>query len=180
MKINKQDVVLGGKIQLPKQVYRICIVNTEGGKSSSGNPMTTLKCEIIEPETLIIDGTDYRIAGKGFNLYLVHVPGLVGKQTQSSQSQVIEFCTKLGLNPYDEEGNYNTELHKEFFLGRIFDIVLSSEEDFKRYNKQPGEKVGQIMKDQEGNPLSNGYVIRANVSDVLEHCRPERRMDLPF
>lgn len=177
MKISKSDVVMSNRIELPLQVYRARVTGTETGKSSAGNLMTTLKCEIIEPESVDVNGQNYKIGGKTFNLYLVHTPGLVGKQTQSSQSQVLELCDKLGL---DIGEDYDTDLHKEYYLGQTFDIILHSEEAFKRFPKKPGEKVGEIMKDGEGNPISNGFVLQAGLSDIPPHCRAERMEGMAF
>jgi len=171
MKISRSDVVFGGRIELPLQLYRARVVNTDAGKSSSGNPMTTLGCEVIEPESVNVNGSDFKIAGKTFNLWLVHVPHLIGKQTQSSQASVLEFCSKLKLDIGEE---YDVDLHREYYLGQCFDIVLRSEEDFKRYPKKPGEKIGEIIKDGDGNAISNGFQLRANLSDVPPNCRPSR------
>jgi len=180
MKISKTDTIMGGgKFELPKGCYRARVTGTSFGKSNSGNPMTTLNAEIVEPESITIDGADQRIAGMSFKLYLVHVPSLVGKQTESSQSQVFRFMDKLKVE-YDGE-EYDTDAHAEYFLGMEFDIILSSEEAIKRLpaDKSKGEKIGAPILDGEGKEISDGWRINANISDVLENCRPSRA-EVPY
>jgi hypothetical protein len=171
MIINKADVVVAGRINLPLDTYRVQITKTESGKSAAGNPMTTLAAEIVSPEVKTVNGDEYKIAGMPFRLFLVHTVALVGKQIESSQAEVLRFCTKLGLDIGD---NYDTDLHKEYFLGQQFEMLLSSKEDVKRYPKNPGEKEGQPIKDSEGNTISNGFFINAQLRDVLDHCQPTR------
>lgn len=167
----KSDVVQGGKCQIPKDRYRVRVIGEKFGKSSSDADMTTLTVEIIEPEEVLIDNQVFKIAGRQAQMWLMHVPGETW-----GQSRVFEFMDKLGL---DYGTHYDPKLIKEYFHGVEFDIVLSSEEDIQRYPKQQGEKMGKPILDGEGNPITNGYRILANLDAVPDKCRPTR-VDLPF
>ena len=165
-KIAKSDVVVGGKCPLPKNLYRARIIGTKYGKSAKGYDMTTLTCEVISPESVNVDGNDYRIAGRQFNLWLMHVPGETW-----GQAQVFDFMDKLGIVYGDE---YDTERHEEYFKGVEFDIILDSQEEVKRMAPKAGQKQGDPILDGEGNKISDGYRILANLSDVPSQCRPTR------
>lgn len=171
-------------VKIPTQSYRVRVVGTEFGTSNSGNPKTTLKCEIIEPEAVDINGEQVRVAGLKFPMWLTHVPHLVGDQRTSSQAQVFELMDKLGISELmdvDENGEYkyDTDQHKEYFLGCEFDIVLTSVERIKRARITPeekakGVKLGKAILDGEGKEIKDGYQIQASISDVLADCRPSR------
>lgn len=171
-KYSKSDSVQGGKCQVPKQLYRARVTGTKFGKSGKGHDMTTLTCEIIDPEAIELNGETLRIAGRQFNLWLLHVPNETW-----GQARVFDFMERLGI---DHGGEYDTDLHKEYFLGMEFDIVLDSEEDVKRYEKQPGEKEGKPILDGEGNPISDGYRILAQVDSVPTKCRPVKNDSIAF
>lgn len=170
-KYAKSDAVQGGKCQIPKDLYRARVIGTKYGQSQKGYDMTTLSCEIIDPEAVSINGESYRITGRQFQLFLLHVP------TETwGQAKVFEFMEKLRIDVGDE---YDTELHKEYFLGMEFDIVLDSEEDVMRQARQPGEKEGKPITDGEGKPISNGWRISGDIQNVPQNCRPAKT-DVPY
>lgn len=175
MLIDNTQIIRGGKSFLPTALYRAQVVDASYGLSSSGNPMTTLSLEIIEPEKIEHEGKEYMVAGRSFKMFLVHTTSLTGRQTESSQAGVVDFMTKLGL----EDENYDTDKVKEYFLGQQFDIILNSVEDVKRFAKQPGEKVGKPILDGEGKEITNGWNINAQLSDVPANCRPSR-VEVPY
>src|SRR5690349_7096983 len=114
---------MGGYI--PEQIYRVrCLGTKFTSKNGSGQPMTTLSCEIIEPETVTVDGKDVTVAGRKFQMYLIHN---VDKTGWASQEQVTEFCEKLNVElGTDEQGEpeYDTDQHKEYYYGLEWDMVL--------------------------------------------------------
>ncbi len=175
MEFDRDQEMSGGKGYIPTQTYRVRCIGTKLSKSSSNFPMTTLDCEIIEPETLTLSGTEVTVAGRTFQLYLIHNPGKVG---WASQDQVFEFCEKIAadlpVNPETSRPRYKTEDHRAYYLGREFDIVLQSEEQIKRLPPKPGQKFGQgdPVLDGEGKPISLGYRITANPDDVPANCHP--------
>lgn len=169
-KYNRADVVQGGNFELPRNRYRVRIVGTSFGKSSGGHDMTTLKCEIIEPEFIMVDGKEAPIAGRKFSAWLMHVP-----DEPWGQSRVFEFCDKLGVDVGDD---YDTGLHKEYFHGMEFDWILSSKEDIKRQERKPGQKVGDPILDGEGKEISNGWSVTAQLDDVPAKCNPVKNPDI--
>lgn len=184
MEIAQNDTVLASTFAIPTGSYRVRVINTKLGKSNAGNPMTTLGCEIISPEVVEVDGEEKSVAGRPFNLYLVHIPSLVGAQRVSSQGQVFEFMDRLNLKSMMKDGDtsnpkYVTEHHKEYFLGMMFDIILRAKTNIKRKkltdeDKAAGKKSGDPILDGEGKEIIDGYNIEANISDVPIYCNPER------
>ncbi len=183
MLLNKTDCKVENKCRIPEGTYRARVIGTKFDKTNSkGNPMTTLECEIISPEIINDEsGQEQNIAGRPFNLYLSHVLTISGNQRQSGQAQVFQFMGKLGLNEMlegnEESGlQYDTDKHREYFLGMEFDIALKCEQDYKRAkaDRAAGERVGKILTDSNGEKLTDGWKINAFVSDVLEQCNPER------
>lgn len=173
MKIKKSEARSSAGGFIPEGMYRARVIGTKFvTKNGSGQPMTTLDCEIIEPETLTIDGAEITVAGRKFPIYLIHN---VERTGWASQEQVNRFCDKLRIETgLDENGEpeYDTDQHKEYFHGREFDIILKSEEEIKRYERKPGQKQGDPILDGEGNQISNGFRITGNADDVPENCHP--------
>lgn len=165
-KFNKADAVVGGRCQIPKDRYRARIINEKVGKSRSDYDMITLTGEIIAPEEIDLNGKVARIAGRQFQLFLMLVPG-----ESWGLDQVCTFMDKLAI---DYGGEVDTGLTKEYFHGVEFDIVLDSEEDIQRKPAQPGQKEGDPILDGEGNPITNGWRIIANLNAVPEKCAPSR------
>jgi len=164
---------------IPEGLYRArCIGTKFTPRNGSGQRMTTLDCEIIEPETLEINGKEVTVAGRKFPIYLIHNPEKTG---WASQEQVMNFCKKLNIDlGSDENGEpvYDDDLHKEYFHGMEFDIVLKAEEQIKRYQKKPGEKVGAPILDGEGKEISSGWQITTNPDDVLDNCKPTKNEEI--
>lgn len=165
---------------LPRGRYRARVIGTKKGKSSKDDHvMTTLTCEIIEDAT--VNGEELQCAGRQFTMFLHHV----ANETWG-QSQVFKLCKRLGIKlPTEDDGMggetplYDDDLHKEYFHGMEFDIILSSSEDVKRYEPEQGEKLGKPILDGEGNPISGGFRINLpNINDVPEHCNPVKNEEI--
>lgn len=179
MKISSANIRTNAGGFIPEGLYRArCVSSKFTPKNSSGQPMTTLDCEIIEPESLDINGKTVIVAGRKFNLYLIHN---VERTGWASQEQVMRFCSKLNVDlGTDDAGEpeYDTDLHKEYFHGMEFDIVLKAEEDVKRYAPEPGQRVGKPILDGEGKEISNGWRITANPDDVPDNCKAARNEEI--
>lgn len=161
---------------IPEQMYRARCIGVKHGKNSKGNQMTTMSNEIIEPETVEISGKQSTVAGRQFQLFLVH--NFDKADGFGSQSEVIEFHQKLGV-PFTqmEEGyTYRTELVEQYYKGMEFDIILRAKEDVKRY--QTGPDKGQPILDGEGKEISGGMRIQANLNDVPPNCHPVRNKEV--
>lgn len=161
---------------IPEQTYRVRITDTKyTSANSTGNPMTTLSCEVIEPESVEVNGKTLTTAGKNFQMFLVHN---FEKAGWGSQEEVLGFCQRLGV---DVGEAYDTDLHEEYFKGFEFDIILRAKEEVKRYTQGP--KRGQPLLDGEGKEIKSEMRINARPSDVLENCRPVKNQevaDRPF
>jgi hypothetical protein len=165
---------------LPKRLYRVRCISTKFGKSSGGHPMTTLSLEIMD-ESIEVDGKVMDIAGRQASMCLMHVPNETW-----GQARVYPLCKKLGIDlPSVDDSmggstlEYDTDLHKEYFHGMEFDCVLSSAEDVARMEKQPGQKVGDPIKDGEGNIITRGWRINlVSPDDVPDYCNPEKNQEI--
>lgn len=161
---------------IPERMYRgRCIGTKATDKNSSGHPMMTLDCEIIEPEAFELNGQNKICAGRKFNLYLIFNPN---KDGWASQAQAVQCMTNLGLDVVGDDGaiTVDTDLHETYFKGLEFDIPLAAEEDFKKY--MSGSDKGKPILDGEGQKISAGWKIRANPSDIGENCRPVRNEEV--
>ncbi len=182
MRISKTDVAQGNNSRVPQGNYRVCCTKAEFIKSNSkGNPMTDLLCEIIEPESVVVDGVEQNMAGRTFHIYLVHTVDIQKGQNQSQQSQVYDLMEKLKLTDMmekDDNGSpvWDSDHTEDYFKGIEFDIALDSSERVKRFapNRAAGEKVGKPMIDGEGNEIKEGWEIKAFSNQVLPHCNPTR------
>lgn len=166
----RSDVVKGGQFEIPKDLYRVRVLNSSFGTSSGGHPMTTLKMEIIHPESIVVNGEDKMLAGRKFSVWLMHNP-----DEQWGQARVFDFCDKLGIDVGDD---YDPSLHKEYFVGMEFDAILRSEENVKRKDRQPGQKQGDPILDGEGKPISVGWNILMNIEEVPEKCNPVKNQEI--
>lgn len=177
MIINEDEITSNEGGYLPEQTYRVRVIDTKFDMRSSQKkaPMTTLSFEILEPETGVVNGKTISFAGRKGNIFLIHD---VKKAGWASQSQVMEFAEKLGIdlvNPDTGKKVYDTDKHSEYYKGKEFDIPLGCREQKKVYsmdNAATGVKRGDPILDAEGAEINLGFQIQANPSDVPENCRP--------
>ena len=172
MFIKRENIAEQGA-EVPVGLYRARVLSTSVKKMTKRPEcdMTTLKCEIISPETVQNAGKTVTSAGRQFYLRLMHVPG---ESWGNGAAQT--FLDKLQI-PCDE--GYDTDKGDELLKGMEFDIVLESEEQIKRYPREEGEKEGKPILDSAGNPVKNGWQIKAELSNVPAYCNPVKT-DMPI
>ena len=188
MKIAKTDIIQSENVYIPQGTYRVRCVKADFVKENSKkNPMTTLSLEIIEPEKIMVDGSEFSIAGRTFKMFLIHVVEVTKGRNESPQAEVYRFMDKLGLTSAMEtdENNqpvWDSDHTNDYFLGMEFDIALESQENIKRFraDKAAGEKVGKPMLDGEGKEIKEGWQITAFPNQVLPHCNPVRNERVAF
>ena len=169
-KLTKDNVVKSGMSAfLPRNRYTLRGLEAKGGLSkSSGNPMITFKAEVLcngDGLTVIESlGEQVDISGKHVTYYIPF--------TEGSAANVLEFFEKLG-HPLEEGFDPEALLAEEeelpdvkFLKGLIFDAVLSSEERIPRMAPAKGEKVGETIKGADGKPLSMGWNVTNQLSDI--------------
>lgn len=168
------------KVGCPPQLkdrYIIRCINQEFAPNKKGNPMITLKWEVVGfqnpdgtlSENVERNGQTYTISGMNLTSYHTITPG-------GALSMFFEFQEKLGLNSESvDETNPTME-----YVGICAHSILSSEESMQR--KAPSEeqkaqgKLGDPILDDEGNkivhhrPKIDMFLGRAESPQVQEWC----------
>lgn len=154
--VSRNSIVRNGSNgPLPRDRYTLRCLKAEFGQSkSSGNPMITLKCEIVAPEEIEHGGTKYNISGRDVTFYASLSDKAIG--------DVFDLYDKFGqtLDTIDRE-NPDTAI----FEGKTFDAILSAEEQFAQKMVAPGQY--ERIKDANGKDISQGYRVQAQIRDIL-------------
>ena len=130
---------------------------TSGSSKSSGNPMITLKAEIVRPEKVKRGNKEYNIGGMQVMYYLPFSDKMKG--------QILDLYERLGLG-----GDIDLEnLDAKPWEGMVFDAILDSEEDMpqKKVVAEDGKVTYEAIKDAAGQPVKRGFKIKANIQDIL-------------
>ena len=157
--MKKSDAIQSGNVQLPYNRYTLRIKDANYGLSkSSGNPMFTLDCEIVSPQTVeLADGKVGAIDGIRITHYL--------SITEKSMANYLETCKRLGVPDQLPDGDFDAaslQLDKTPFVGVQFDAICSSQERELRQRPKPGQRVGDPIVDSEGKPIKSGWDYRIN------------------
>ena len=147
---------------MPRGRYTVRVKDaTFGPSKSSGNPMITLDCEIIEPEFVTVQGVKYPLDQVKVMYYLIlveakgHLAKIVGPPSPS-------LMERLGLaNEIDDE-NPNTKQ----FEGLVFDAILSSREKLETIKDSVTGQFVPLL-DGEGKQIKRGYELNTQIDDIL-------------
>lgn len=171
MILQQSDAVLSGKCELPSRLYRVrCLLAKFVEKNSKGNPMTSLKMEVIGPDEIKnAAGQPIRPGGASFDIYIVH--------TAERIQETFDLLNKLGV-PHG--GQYDGTKVNDYFRGLEWDMPLSSEETFMTYPKTDNQKEPEYMLDSAGQKIPTGWRVSAWANTVPLNAAPSR-VDLgPF
>lgn len=159
----------GGQCQIPTNRYRVRCLGAKASKINDAPEFEKfeLAMEIIDPEVIVIDDQEQVIAGRDFTMYVSLNPN----KPRGGLADAFVMLRRLGI---DTDGGIDSKKAEAYFKGMEFDAILSSQEEFKRLPRQPGQKVGDFILDGFGNKISNGWKINCFPSDVLENGNPVR------
>lgn len=103
-----------------------------GPSNSSGNPMITLTCEVVQPEEVEVGGVMYNIAGVQTKNYFTTQTDNEEK-TFNARKRVTELLTKLGIDA--ESLNWdNLGPQLEPLKGKLLLTMMSSQIQERRKN----------------------------------------------
>lgn len=156
MILKKSDVVQSGNVQITRNRYSLRVKEAVFGPSkSSGNPMLTLNCEIYSPAVIDTEAGKFSIDGVRVTHYLTLTEKAIGRY--------IDFCNRVGIEVPDEIDTENVDATP--FNGLCFDAILDSTPRELRQKPRDGQKVGDPIVDDNGQPILSGWDIR--LTEVL-------------
>jgi hypothetical protein len=165
MKFNKSDIVRAARTGIPRDRYTVRCTKAEKGQSDKGFEMSVGSFEIISPESITgPDGAETMIAGSQFKVWFCHEP-----TKDWGQARIMEFADRCGLS---EEAQEDTDVFRQELVNKSYNWILSSEEAFKRYGKNDPnpDKRGQFILDENGQQISNGFMIKADIQDAISQA----------
>lgn len=151
---------LTSAVQLPTDNYLVRVIEEAFGPSkSSGNPMITLSCEIISPETVSIAGEDYNVAGTKiqpsyFTTKTMKNGEVDVEKTEYNKVRLDELTTQFKMPAITDPENPALG-----FKGKVVWAIVKSEAKAKtktptQEQLEAGEKVGDVIIDpMTGEPV---------------------------
>ena len=134
-------------------------------ENSKGNPMTTLTCEIVEPDKVSWLGTVYDLSSVEVPLYMIYTNKLSGGQRKSGLQLIAEMHSKLDLPLEIDENNPDRKIY-EGLTFRI--LVKSSERKMQRSTvNEDGAKIREDVLGEDGQPVKQGWQLTANLDDII-------------
>lgn len=168
------DELPDNSLPIPRMVYRASIKEIKQDPSASGYCMDTLKCEILEPDTVVVDNGKVGCAGREFTMRVVY------------SVKALRFCreglAKLNITLTPEEWQNlevptTTEVESKAYtripaiqdltklLPRtVFDIELHPVPYFKT---DTGKWNGRKLKDENNQDIVSGYGIEGELKDIV-------------
>tara|TARA_R110000868_G_scaffold3147_1_gene20904 strand:+ start:7857 stop:8342 length:486 start_codon:yes stop_codon:yes gene_type:complete len=151
MIVKTADVVQSGNVQITRNRYSLRVKEAVAGKSkSSGNDMITLNCEIYAPAVLETDAGKFSIDGVRLTHYLT--------LSEAALPRFLDFCKRVNIPVPAELDTENVDVTP--FQGLKFDAILDSKERELRQRPAPGQKVGDPIVDDNGNPIKSGWDVK--------------------
>lgn len=156
------------KVKFPKGADYIIGCTDEGfaPSKSSNNPMITLEFEVRAPESKMIDGEEYNMAGtRVAPVYFVTVPmdaaGVVDKDKQKATVARLEkVCRAFGL-PFDS-ATFNPENPTLGFKGKNVYAALYCESSEQRDDPTPEQLARKELGTIQKNPITGEPRVRHN------------------
>lgn len=149
--VKTADVVQSGNVQIPRNRYSLRVKEAIAGKSkSSGNDMITLNCEIYSPAIIEYDNGKFAIDGVRVTHYLTLTDTAIGRY--------LDFCKRVNIPVPAELDTENMDVTP--FQGLKFDAILDSQERELKQKPKPGQRIGDPIVDDNGQPIKSGWDVR--------------------
>jgi len=165
------------KVQFPKDSNYIitCKDATFGPSKSSGKPMITAKFEVSAPDSVMIDGEEYTIAGVELTQYWVTQSidehgNLDAEKTKSCADRIEKTYKAFGLD-FSTFNPENPDV--DAFKGKRVYVMLDSKIVEQRKQPTPeqvkNKQLGDILKNPvTGKPLVNYFPEIKDIYGVAE------------
>ena len=182
-KVTEQDVILTVVPPRMKDRYTLRVKSAEFGPSkSSGNPMLTLECEIIDPLIKVFDNKEYALDQLRVMYYFT--TKVINPKDDESEAAMItrskiakgrlrELHKRLGLDPDFDDENYDIKVWDNVCF---FAIVDSKEKIAQRQDPTTGKY--EALVDGDKKPIKQGWEISAQGDDIMR--RVENKTNVAF
>ena len=141
------------------------------GPSSSGNPMITLKCEVVNPDKVKcdLDGGDYEIVGQELTYYIMlNEIDAKGKPSPNLWKFLNEFLPMCGLpSEFDDAAPLKSDANPNGInlVGTCFEAVVTARQR-KEQRRNPDGSYSPLL-DAQGKEIIKGWEWSSQTSDIL-------------
>ncbi len=170
--IPRNEIILGGRTQLPPGIYGVMIktVEVKTGTREGARPTLRVTCKIIAPETITVAGETHSIVGREFDM----MPNLIDPSVEYGMGKIIQGLTvsNFDFEKFGAGGNVDDEKF-HVLTGHKMQMALSSYEGVRKREATPEElRANPTQKkvpllDLNGKIISNGWFV----------CSPNKQKD---
>ncbi len=153
MEINRKDIVRNDFV--PNGIYTCLITKVDNTPAGTGTVQTRLDLQIVAPETAVLGGQQFAVAGKNLNDRIFF--------SEKSMGRALETVRSIGLT--DAADNAATTDDIQAALANLencyIDVVIESRERLVRATPEPGQPAykAPVLKRADGSPVTDGYEI---------------------
>lgn len=175
--IPQNEIILGGKTQLPEGTYGVMIETAEVkvGQKANARPTLRVSCKIIAPESIEVAGETHSISGRKFDL----MPNLIDPSVDYGLGKILQGLKSSGFDfgKFGADGEVDDEKF-HVLTGHKMQMHLSSYEDVRYRDANPAElaadptKKRVPLKDLDGQVISGGWKICSPRLNKGEHVSP--------
>jgi len=143
--------------------FRVVEAEFTAESKSSGEPNICLKCEIIRPQDVVVDGIKYDLTSCPVNFYFAYV-------NEKAMDSLALFHQVMGLPPEFDTEKPDVSIYK----GLVFEFAISTQEDFKqrRDPKNPRKYISMFESDGK-TPISLGWKWNTFLDATLRRSTEE-------
>jgi hypothetical protein len=105
-----------------------------------------------------VDGVKYNIAGVKGTVYLTY--------SEKNMDNVFNFFEACGHPEIDDIDPENPP-DLNWLDGMLLDAIVNAEPNYARLAPKPGQQVGDIIKDAQGNNVIRGYRVNIGLNGIL-------------
>lgn len=167
--IPKNEMILGGRTQIPESVYgvKILAAQVKTGQKEGARPCLHIDAEIIAPLAVEVGGDVIKVAGRRFNF----MPCLIDSSVEYGLAVIYRGlqASDFPFEKFGADGDIDTDKFS-VLIGHKMQMHLSSFEDVKRraateeeLRANPAQRFVPLT-DLKGQKISGGWRI----------CSPKR------
>lgn len=165
--IKEQDATFSEVPPFFKDRLILRVKESSFGPNSGGNPMITIKCEVVDPLTKSVDGKTYALDSFDITYWFTLDDKNDTEKGRKNRGRYLKFLKKMGLpQEFDSENP-----DRSYLDGLCFAASLSSREKIAQRRldevSESGRPQFEAIKDAEGKPVSQGWEWVAQTDDIL-------------